>query len=172
MSGKFLIALTLTCALCAVATAQDAKSVLAATIKNMGDLKSAQYSGTGAQFNLGQSVSPDTPWPRTELRSFTRTVNYEKPATRNEAAGPQGPLATQFFAGDKAWGQTGNNVTAAAAAVATERQLQIWLTPHGFFERRASQPGDREEERQGHARELHRAGQVPCGRYNLRRQSG
>ncbi len=133
MHRKILLALTLSCALCAVATAQDAKSVLEATIKNMGDVKSAQYSGSGAQFNLGQSVSPNDPWPRTELKSFTRAVDYDKLATRNEAVGPQAALATQFLVGDKAWGQGGTNVTPAAPAATTERQLQLWLTPHGFL---------------------------------------
>ena len=133
MHRRILIALTISCALYAVATAQDAKSVLEVTIKNMGDLKSVQYAGSGAQFNLGQSVSPNAPWPPTELKSFTRAVDYDKLATRNEAVGPQAALATQFLAGDKAWAQTGSTVTPAAPAVTTERQLQIWLTPHGFL---------------------------------------
>src|SRR5215813_3566164 len=133
MHRKILFALTLACAFGATATAQDAKSVLEATIKNLGDVKSVQYSGSGAQFNLGQSVSPDAPWPPTELKSFTRAVDYDKLATRNEAVGPQAALATQFLAGDKAWAQTGSTVTPAAPAVTTERQLQIWLTPHGFL---------------------------------------
>ena len=133
MHRKILSALTLTCALYAVAITQDAKSVLEATIKNMGDIKSAQYSGTGAQFNLGQSVSPNDPWPRTELKSFTRTVDYDKLAMRNEAVGPNAPLTTQFLSGDKAWGQGGTNITPAAPAATTERQLQLWLTPHGFL---------------------------------------
>src|SRR5262245_62044269 len=117
MHRMTLSALTLICALCVTATAQNAKSVVEAAIKNMGDVKSIQYSGSGAQFNLGQSVSPNDPWPRTELKSFTRTVDYDKLATRNEAVGPQAPLATQFLAGDKAWGQGGTNITPASPAV-------------------------------------------------------
>src|SRR5262245_17453065 len=133
MFGKILTALTFTCALSVSATAQDAKSVLEATIKNMGDFKSIQYSGSGAQFNLGQSVSPNDPWPRTELKSFTRTVDYDKQASRNETVNAQGASTIQFLAGDKAWGQAGANITPSAPAVTTERQLQIWLTPHGFL---------------------------------------
>src|SRR5215831_8452422 len=133
MQRIFLVSLTLICALYATATAQDAKSILEATIKNMGDLKSAQYSGAGAQFTLGQNVSPNVPWPRVELKSFNRTVDYDKLATRNETVSPQGVSAVQFLAGDKAWGQAGANVTPAAPAVATERQLQMWMTPHGFL---------------------------------------
>ncbi len=127
-----LIALMLT-SLCAVLSAQNAKSVIEATMKNSGEVKSIQYSGSGAQFTLGQSVGPDVPWPRVEIKSFTRTVDYEKAASRQEGVGAQGPMAMQFYGGAKAWGQAGANVTPAAATVATERQLQIWLTPHGFL---------------------------------------
>ena len=137
MRGKILISLAIICALgaiCAIGAAQSSQSVLEAVIKNMGDVKSVQYSGSGAQFNLGQSASPTDPWPRTELKSFTRTVNYDKPSLRIEAAGAQGALATQFLAGDKAWGQAGtNNPTLVAPAATAERQLQLWLTPHGFL---------------------------------------
>jgi glyoxylase-like metal-dependent hydrolase (beta-lactamase superfamily II) len=133
MQRKFIIALTLTCVIGVTTLSQDNKSVLEAAIKNMGDVKSIQYAGSGAQFTLGQSVSPDSPWPRVELKSFNRTVDYDKPAVRNEAVGPNGPLATQFFLGDKAWGQAGANVTPASPVATADRQLQIWLTPHGFL---------------------------------------
>jgi glyoxylase-like metal-dependent hydrolase (beta-lactamase superfamily II) len=117
----------------ASAYAQDAKTVLDAAIKNLGDLKSVQYSGSGAQFNVGQSLSADAAWPKTDLKSFTRTVDYQNRASRVEAVGPNGPMATQFVAVDKAWGQNGANITPAAPVVAADRQLQIWLTPHGFL---------------------------------------
>jgi Metallo-beta-lactamase superfamily len=133
MYRKTLYTLTLSFAFCLVASAQDGKGIIESTIKNMGDVKSIQYSGSGAQFSLGQSISPDTPWPRTELKSFTRTVDYEKLATRNEAAGSQGPMATQFLAGDKAWGVSSSNVTTAQPTAVIDRQIQIWLTPHGFL---------------------------------------
>jgi glyoxylase-like metal-dependent hydrolase (beta-lactamase superfamily II) len=137
MRRKILVSLALICALGAIGAigaAQSSQSVLEAAIKNLGDVKSVQFSGSGAQFNLGQSVSPNDPWPRTELKSFTRTVNYDKPSLRIEAAGPQAALPTQFLAGDKAWGQAGtNNPAPAAPAATTERQLQLWLTPHGFL---------------------------------------
>ncbi|HEX4946188.1 MAG TPA: MBL fold metallo-hydrolase [Blastocatellia bacterium] len=133
MKNKPILIALMLASLCAVATAQEAKSVIEAAMKNIGDVKSIQFSGSGAQFTLGQSVSPDVAWPRVEIKSFTRTVDYEKSASRQEAVGAQAPMATQFYASEKAWGQAGANVTPAAAAVAAERQLQIWLTPHGFL---------------------------------------
>jgi glyoxylase-like metal-dependent hydrolase (beta-lactamase superfamily II) len=133
MHGKILMSLMFACTLCAAAAAQDAKSVFEAAMKNLGDVKSIQYSGSGAVFTVGQSVSSDAAWPRVELKSFTRVVDYEKLATRQEAVGAQGPVPTQYFAGDRAWGQAGANITPAAPAVAADRRLQIWLTPHGFL---------------------------------------
>src|SRR5262249_25522492 len=63
----------------------------------------------------------------------TRAVDYDKLATRNETVNAQGASAIQFLAGDMAWGQAGANVTPAAPAATIERQLQIWMTPHGFL---------------------------------------
>ena len=133
MHKQIVVALALMGVISTHGIAKDAKAVLEASIKNMGDVKSVQYSGSGAVFTLGQSVSADSPWPRVEVKSFTRLVDYDKGASRNEGVGPQGPVPTQFLAGDKAWGQVGSNVNPAAPAVVADRQLQIWLTPHGFL---------------------------------------
>lgn len=130
---RIIFAFVISCFFLTAAAAQDAKGVLDAAVKNLGDVKSVQYSGTGAQFNVGQSLSAGAAWPRTDLKSFTRTFDYEKKASRVEAVGPNGPMATQFVATDKAWGQNGATITAAAPLVAADRQLQIWLTPHGFL---------------------------------------
>jgi glyoxylase-like metal-dependent hydrolase (beta-lactamase superfamily II) len=125
-----LAVITAACAFCAD---PDARSVLEGAVKAIGNPKSVQYSGSGAVFTLGQNVSPSVPWPRVEVKSFTRVIDYEKLASRNEAVGAQGPAPTQFLSGDKAWGQAASgNVTRAPAAVA-DRQLQIWVSPHGFL---------------------------------------
>ena len=134
MYRRLLLPLPLLCALTVSAFAQDAKSVIETAQKHIGNIQSVQYVGNGAQFSLGQSVTPGAPWPRTELRSVTRTIDYEKSASRNDGVGAQGnTLATQFLAGDKGWGQTGNNITPASPAATIDRQLQILLTPHGFL---------------------------------------
>src|SRR5213592_4763860 len=102
MHRNVSIALTFVCVFCTFAAAEDTKSVLEATMKNIGDVRCIQYSGSGAAFTLGQSVSPGLPWPRLEIKSFTRAVDYDKLATRQEAVGAQGPLPSQFLMGEKA----------------------------------------------------------------------
>src|SRR5712691_7055538 len=63
---------------------QEAKAVLEGVAKAMGDVKSLQYTGSGANFAFGQNVSPGTPWPRFNVKSYTRMVNYDTPAMRDE----------------------------------------------------------------------------------------
>ncbi|MGH9660749.1 MAG: MBL fold metallo-hydrolase, partial [Bryobacteraceae bacterium] len=129
MHNTIVLALTLALA----ASAQNAKVVLEAASKNIGAPRSVQYTGSGAQFTLGQNIGPAAPWPRVEVKSFTQTIDYEKTAARTEPVGPQGPAPVQFSSGDRAWGVAGGNVTPAAPAVARLRQMQIWATPHGFL---------------------------------------
>src|SRR3970040_371950 len=47
-------------------------------------VRTIQYSGNGTIFILGQSVSPDAPWPRFTLTSYTALVDYEHGALREE----------------------------------------------------------------------------------------
>jgi glyoxylase-like metal-dependent hydrolase (beta-lactamase superfamily II) len=131
-----------------VAGAQDSKAVLDRAARALGaaDLASIQYSGTGLNFALGQSVRPDAPWPRFNVTSFTALVDYRSGSLRQEMTRTQGenpprggggqPMAgeqrqVQVVSGDFAWNVAGDAATPAAAAL-VERQLQIWVTPHGF----------------------------------------
>ena len=63
---------------------QDAKAVLESVTKAMGDVKSLQYTGSGANFSCGQNVSPGTPWPRFNVKSQIRSINYDTPAMQDE----------------------------------------------------------------------------------------
>jgi glyoxylase-like metal-dependent hydrolase (beta-lactamase superfamily II) len=128
------------------ASAQDAKAVLENATKAMGDVKSIQFSGTGHLSALGQAWNPSSPWPASNIKSYTRTVDYgsqsaREELTRNEgdppAKGGGAPITgdqrqVNLVSGRYAWNQPGNAPQPAIAA-ADERQLQIWLTPHGFL---------------------------------------
>ena len=55
--------------------AEDTQAVLDGVGKAMGEVKSLQYSGSGAFYSLGQSFTPGEPWPRFGLKSYTRTID-------------------------------------------------------------------------------------------------
>jgi len=129
--------------------AQDGRAALEAIAKAMGagGVKSIQYSGSGVNFFVGQSYSPDMPWPRFVVKSYTRAVSYETASIRDELVrtlgetpqrgGGAGGLAPggeqrQIFVarGDFAWNVVGDATNPAPVAL-LDRQLQLWATPHG-----------------------------------------
>jgi len=127
---------------------QDSRAVLDGVTKAMGDVKSLQYTGNGAYFFLGQSVAPGTPWPRFNLKTFTRTINYDTPAMRDDFVRTQADPAArggggipligeqrliQGVSGTDAWNQVGENPPTPAIAAVADRQLQLLITPQGVI---------------------------------------
>ena len=127
---------------------RSSQSVLEDAAQAMGatNLQTIQYSGSGSNFALGQNYTPDEPWPRFNVVSYTRTINYETASSREELlrtqfedpprGGGSQPVVGQqrqvfFVSGKDAWNQTGDQST-PAPATAAERGLQVWLTPHGW----------------------------------------
>src|SRR5712691_3057772 len=127
-------------------SAQDAKAVLQKASSAMGNANSIQYSGSGHVGALGQAFTPGGAWPINDIKSYTRTIDYGSKSAREEMTlveptpirkGGGGPFAGEqkqvnLVSGPNAWNMAGNAAQPAVAA-ADERQLQIWLTPHGFI---------------------------------------
>ncbi len=146
MAKKVWIALAVFALWAGVASAQDAKTVLQSATKAMGDVKSIQFSGTGHLASLGQQYTPGSAWPTTNVTSYTRTVDYASKSAKEELTRvePNPPVQgggrpfggedkqVNFVSGKYAWDQPGAAPVPQVAA-ADERQLQIWLTPHGFL---------------------------------------
>src|SRR5579864_9513599 len=145
MSRRLWIALIISALLVGVAAAQDAKTVVENATKAMGDVKSIQFSGTGHNGALGQALNPGAPWPEVNVTSYTRIIDYSNQSSREEMTrvepsdlrGGGAPFGGEqknvnLVSGQFAWNQPGNAPQPAVAA-AEERQLQIWLTPHGFL---------------------------------------
>ena len=133
--------------LCAgTASAQEAKTVLQAAQKAMGSVSSIQYSGTGHLDFFGQAWTPNAPWPATNLTSYSKTIDYtSKSAQENLVHSEPNPMVkgggrpfagddkqANFVSGEYAWDMPGSKPVPQPGAAA-ERQLQIWLTPHGFL---------------------------------------
>ena len=131
----------------------DARTILQTALKAMGDLKSIQYSGSsGYVAAVGQNYSPAHDWPANQLTSYTRTIDYDAKSSKEEltlkqgtgqggpAGGGNAPLITTPLVGEQqrislvsdsyAWNMQGA-MAVPAPADAEQRQLEIWLTPHG-----------------------------------------
>ena len=135
MATRFWLSLSLSVLMTGSATAQNVQSVLQATAIAMGmeNLTSIQYSGTGWQGRVGQNVSPDLDWPRVELTSYTRTIDFETMSSKEEYVREQGGQVTNFVSGDHAWTLDAQGRPVPQPAVAEVRRLEIFLTPWGFI---------------------------------------
>jgi glyoxylase-like metal-dependent hydrolase (beta-lactamase superfamily II) len=116
--------------------ANTANSVLQEAQETMGNPSSIQYSGTGMNAFFGQALTAGDTWPRRELSSYTRTINYDQRSAREELNFAQpvfgGQQQNTQVNGDRAWNM-GPGGPVPQPAAAEERQLLIWLTPHGFL---------------------------------------
>jgi glyoxylase-like metal-dependent hydrolase (beta-lactamase superfamily II) len=127
--------------------AQEARAALEAATQALGAVRTLEYTGSGTMFQAGQSPAPGQPWPRFNLKSYTRAVNYDTASLRDELVRTQGenpprgggqqPVRgeqRQVFAvsGDHAWNVVADAAVPAPIALA-ERRLQLWSTPHGVI---------------------------------------
>ena len=135
MKGRWLILLVgLLLALTwipGVAQDPDARTLLQASLKAMGgeNLRSIQYSGNeGYVAAVGQNYNPAMDWPAPRITTYTRTIDYEARSSREEyglttqGAGDGGPIGG---------GNVDGTNVAPQPALGEQRQLEIWLTPHG-----------------------------------------
>jgi hypothetical protein len=129
--------------------AQDARGVLEAAAKAMGvaEMSSIRYSGTGWVGAVGQNFTPDLDWPRFDLTSYTRTIDFDTLSSAEQMVLVQGnhpqrggggtPIQGEqsrnyMVSGTHAWNLRGDAIVPAPAE-AERRLLDIYLTPQGFI---------------------------------------
>ena len=57
---------------------------------NVGQIKTLQYTGNGMMFEFGQHATPIGPLPRFYVKSFTRVIDFNNAAMREEVVRTQG----------------------------------------------------------------------------------
>ena len=184
MAKRLSILVALGALLAGTAAAQDVERVLRAAADAMGDPSNVTYSGTGWVANIGQSYTPDDDWPRFEVTTYTRTIDYDDRSSREEYTRRQGNYPPQgggaplqgeqrrvfLTSGDYSWNMNGPNPAPqpAAAEVRQPRYLDVAT--------RISEGGGRRKRRDGSLvdapgsrsddRVLHSDGQIPRQRHD------
>jgi glyoxylase-like metal-dependent hydrolase (beta-lactamase superfamily II) len=136
MFKKCLTGLALVALLVWTASAQDAKTVIGNASKAMGvdQLKTVQFSATGLDFALGQAPNPSSPWPKFINKSYSRSINFETPASRVERVRTQGENPPHGGGQQPIVGEQPQNQTIIVNAdTPWVQQLEIWMMPHGFL---------------------------------------
>jgi glyoxylase-like metal-dependent hydrolase (beta-lactamase superfamily II) len=110
------------------------------------NLKSIVITGSGVDYAVGQSVVPGAPWPRFTVTDFTRAVDYQASALRDEYVRaraedpPRGggvpsrgeQRVRAFLSGDYAWNVV-NDAPVPVPITLADRRFQLWSTPHGVI---------------------------------------
>jgi glyoxylase-like metal-dependent hydrolase (beta-lactamase superfamily II) len=136
MFKRYAVLSGLALVLTSTPSAQDARAVIGNASKAMGvdALKTVQYSATGLDFVLGQAVNPASPWPKFINKTYTRTIDFDRPASRVDRVRVQGENpprggGQQPLVGEQPQSQT----IVVDAGTQWVQQLEIWMMPHGFL---------------------------------------
>src|SRR5262245_16610683 len=136
----------------AMAAQQRTPLQTAADALGVAKIKTLQFSGSGANFSVGQNYTPSEPWPRVTVKNFTAAINYDTASMRVELLREMGDVMPrgggapffgeqrqiQVVGGDYAWnvpvaaGNAPPPAPAAAPDARLERMLFLWATPQGF----------------------------------------
>ena len=134
---------------CATTTAPDPVVVIQKAEAAMGGagLKTIRFAGTGTGGIFGQAYQAGMPWPKVTVTQFSRALDYENAALRQDQAitraEPNGggalPLmgtgdqrSVGMLQGTWAWNMNGPNP--AASPVALDGRIHdLWTSPHGVL---------------------------------------
>lgn len=140
MLKKSLMAVVLVVLMSSGAAAQDAGAVIGNASRVIGAdaLTSVEFSGSGADFALGQGMNPG-PYPRFINKTYTRVIDFATPATHMTRVRLQGELPPRGGGNQPLRGEaTQNQTVIVTAATPWAQQLDIWMTPHGFLKAAAA----------------------------------
>ena len=129
-----------------LAAAQNSRGELERIARAMGatNLRSIVITASGVDYAVGQSVVPGAPWPKFTVTDFTREIDYQASALRDEYVSaraedpPRGggvpsrgeQRVRAFLSGDYAWNVV-NDAPVPAPITLADRRVQLWSTPHG-----------------------------------------
>lgn len=115
------------------AFAQDAKTVIDSAAKAMGveNLGSIRYTGSGLNYALGQAVNPSSPWPKFNVKSYERIIDFDAGATsqtmvRTQGENPPRGGGQQPIVGDQ------NQTQVNGMAQPWSSKFEVWVNPVGF----------------------------------------
>src|SRR5262249_52422043 len=111
-------------------------------------IKTLQFTGSGANFSVGQNYTASEPWPRVPVKTYTALLNYDTGSMRVELLREMGPVMPrgggapffgeqrqiQVVSGNYAWNlpvpaaNAPAGQPAAAPDAQLERLLALWST--------------------------------------------
>ncbi len=116
------------------AFAQDAKTVIDGAAKAMGvsNLGSVRYTGSGLDFALGQAPNPSSPWPKFNVKTYERVIDFDAGATSQTMVRTQGENPPHGGGQQPIVGEQTQTVVNGFKQPWSS-QFEAWVTPVGFL---------------------------------------
>jgi glyoxylase-like metal-dependent hydrolase (beta-lactamase superfamily II) len=91
-AGPILLGCTaVTLAVLMAAQQPDALTAAARSL-DTSSIRTLRFTGSGATFTVGQNVTPDDPWPRVTVKSYTARINYDTASMQLELVREMGAV--------------------------------------------------------------------------------
>ncbi len=136
MSSRLILAGVIFALFASLAAAQDAKTVIAGASKAMGadTLNTIEFSGSGADFAVGQAYNGNSPWPKFIDKTYTRQVDFRVPSSKMDRIRMQGENPPRGGGQQPVRGEQPQNQTIVVNAnTPWVQQLEIVMLPQGFL---------------------------------------
>src|ERR1035438_1708461 len=119
--------------LASAASAQDAKAVVDGAAKAMGvlNLGSVRYSGSGLNFALGQAVNTSSPWPKFNVKTYERVIDFDAGAASQTMVRTQGENPPHGGGQQPIVGEQVQTLVSGFQQPWSSR-FEVWMTPVGF----------------------------------------
>jgi glyoxylase-like metal-dependent hydrolase (beta-lactamase superfamily II) len=144
MRVKYFVVAAVGALLPAAAVAQNVNPVVESAVKAMGaaSLGSIRYSGSGFNYALGQAVNPSSPWPKFNVISYERVIDFDAGSTRQtmvrtQAENPPRGGGQQPIIGEQSQNQVNGfkepGVNEPGVNEPWTSQFEVWVNPIGFL---------------------------------------
>lgn len=118
----------------ALAPAQDAKAILDSAVKAMGgeNLGSIRFTGSGLNFAFGQAASPGTAWPKFNVKTYERTIDFDANGSSQKMVRTQGENPPRGGGQQPLIGEQ-TQTTVLGEKLAWADKFDLYLTPMSFL---------------------------------------
>jgi glyoxylase-like metal-dependent hydrolase (beta-lactamase superfamily II) len=116
------------------AAGSDAKALVDSAAKAMGveNLGSIRYTGSGLNYALGQAPNPSSPWPKFNVKTYERVIDFDNGATSQTMTRTQGENPPHGGGQQPLVGEQTQSVTNGFDQPWSAR-FEAWVTPAGFL---------------------------------------
>jgi glyoxylase-like metal-dependent hydrolase (beta-lactamase superfamily II) len=131
---KYVVAAALGVTFASNAPAQDARAIVESALKAMGgdNVGSIRFTGSGLNFAFGQAYAPGGAWPKFNVKTYERTIDFDADASSQKMVRTQGENPPRGGGQQPLIGEQ-TTVTVVGPKLAWADKVDYYMTPMSFL---------------------------------------